>query len=134
MLGKKIATYLGTAAVALALGALVVSSTASAKGGGGTRLEVELSGMNTIGSGKAKWEDRGSRTKASVQAEDLPGTTAVVTFFCEMTTPIAVTLVLGGFDLNLDSRNVLVPNCGIDDTVTVTTDTGATITGVLAEK
>lgn len=134
MSGKKIATYLGSAAVALALGALVASSTALA--GGGTKLEVDLVGIDNdpVASGSAKFEYRSDRTRFSAEVEDVVGTVDDVftvqvchevsgTEVCsDVGNPTTITLVdiqpgpgvvLGG-DLNLDTRD--------NDTVTSMND------------
>lgn len=75
MSGKKMATYLTTAAVALALGALVASNTANAGGGPRVRLTCELVDDTLVDFGKVDFEDRNGRRKFSIEVEDVPAVT-----------------------------------------------------------
>ncbi len=117
---------LGIFVAALVLAATFTNGAAWA-GAPETRLESELAG-DTLASGKAKWEQRGHRTKLSVEGEDFSGETATVSLFCETTQVEAVVLVGGFFDLNLDSRvGDSVPDCDVGDLVSVTDSDGNTI-------
>ncbi len=124
---------LGFAVAALVLAATFASGAAWA-GAPKTRLEAELAG-DTLASGKAKWEQRGNRTKLSVEGEDMSGETATVSLFCETTQVEPVVLVGGFFDLNLDSRvGDSVSDCDVGDLVSVTDSYGNTISEVFGPK
>jgi hypothetical protein len=112
---NKMLYYLGTAALALALGALVASSSAWA-GDDTEKLKTDLEGGGVIASGNAKWEKRDSgtcnpttalRCKFSVEGEDFaPGVAVMITTTCVGFEPadlMAVTDDEGFFDLNLDT-------------------------------
>ena len=85
---------------------LAFTPTATASRGGGgtrTRLEVRMESPTSQASGTAKFEQRGSRMKFSVEVEDVNGTDVVITAGGQS---FDLHLDGSGFgDLNRDTRN-----------------------------
>ena len=109
MSGKKITTYLSTAAVVLALGALVASGTASA---GGNRIECDADSASGDSSMDGKFESEGGREKFSASFEvaddgsfavgDMLDVTVKGVIVGKITLAVEPNGDLGG-DLNFDS-------------------------------
>ncbi len=111
--------------VVTTLVAIYTNSSVEAGGGGnGTRITIPLVGTNAarLASGKAKFEQQGSRRKFSVEGEDLRafnGGKAAISVDGRQVGSVPIRL--GGFDLNLDTRNgQSVPSVGAASRIVVT--------------
>ena len=67
--------------------------------------QLELAIDVNDGSGKAKYEERGDRIKASVEIEDMEADTTYTILVNGETVGVITTDALGFGDVNLDSRN-----------------------------